>query len=74
MEDQGFLLAATSSTGVERGELKTVQEAQQADLVLTKYFDFPTAELTCRGMQISAQGNLYKEMDGEQLMVPHELR
>ena len=41
VEDQGFLFAATSSTGMERAELKTVLEAQQADPVLTKYFELP---------------------------------
>ena len=56
-------------------ELKTVQEAQKADPVLTTYFKLPKAELTHRGMQVSPQGILYKVMDGEQLMmVPHELR
>ena len=73
-EDSGFLFAATSSTGVEKAELKTVQEVQKADPILTTYFKLPKAELTHRGMQISPQGILYKVMDDEQLlMVPHEL-
>ena len=60
---------------MERAELKTVQEAQKADPILTKHFNLPKAELTRRGMQISPQGILYKVMDGKQLMmVPHELR
>ena len=60
--------------GVEKAELKTVQEAQKADPVLTTYIKLPKAELTRRGMQVSPQGILYKVMDGEQLMMfPHEL-
>ena len=63
------------STGVERAELKTVQEAQRADPILTKHFNLPKAELTHRGMLFSPQRILYKVVDGEQLvMVPHELR
>ena len=46
-QDSGFLFAATSSTGVEKAELETVQEAQKADPVLTTYFKLPKAELTC---------------------------
>ena len=60
---------------MERAKLKTVQEAQWADLVLIKYFNLPKAELTHRGMHVSPQGVLYKVMDIEHLMmVPHELR
>ena len=63
------------STGVEKAELKTVQEAQKADPVLTTYFKLPKAELTHKGMQVSPQGILYKVMDHEQsMMVLHELR
>ena len=63
----------TLSTSVERAELKIVQKAQQADPVLTKYFDLTKAELTRRGVQISPQRILCKVMDGEELMiVPHE--
>ena len=59
---------------VERAELKIVQEAPQADPILTKCFDLPKAELTPKGMQISPQGILFKVMDGKQLMmVPHKL-
>ena len=54
--------------------MKIVHEAQQADCVLTKYFNLPKAELTHRGMQVSPQGILDKVMDGKQLMmVPREL-
>ena len=61
--------------GVEKTELKIVQEAQKADPVLTTYFNLPKAQLTRKNMQISPQGILYKVMDDEQLMmVPHELR
>ena len=75
VENQGFHFAAALSTSVERAEFKTVQEARQVDLVLTKYFNLPKAELAHRGMQISPKGILYKVMYGEQLMmVPHELR
>ena len=71
----GFLFAATSFTGVEKAELKTVQEEQKADPALTPYFKLTKAELTRRGMQVSPQGILCKAMDGGQLMmVPHELR
>ena len=60
--------------GVEKAELKTVYKAQQADPILTKYFNLPKAELTHRRMQIFPQGILFKVMEGEQLMmVPHEL-
>ena len=60
--------------GVEKAQLKIVQEAQKADPVLTTYFKLPKAELTRRGIQVSPQGILYKVMEGEQLMmVPHEL-
>ena len=73
-EDLVFLFAATTSMGVKRAELKTAQEAQRPDSVLTKYLNLPKAELTRRGMQVSPQGILYKVMDDEQLMmVPHEL-
>ena len=51
--------------GVVRAELKTVQEAQQADPVLTKYFELPKAELTYRGIHISPQRILCKVMEGE---------
>ena len=61
--------------GVEKAQLKTVQEAQKADPVLTTYIKLPKAELILRGMQVFPQGILYKVMDGKQLMmVPHELR
>ena len=61
--------------GMERAELKIVQEAQRGDSILIKYFNIPKAELTRRSMQVAPQGILYKVMDGEQLMiVPHELR
>ena len=74
-EDSGFLFATTLSTGVEKAQFKTVQEAQKADPVLTTYIKLPKAELTRRGMQVSPQGILYKVVDSEQLMmVPHELR
>ena len=60
---------------MEKAQLKTVQEAQKADPVLTTYIKLSKAELTCKGMQVSPQGILYKVMDGKQLiMVPHELR
>ena len=73
-EDSEFRFAATSSTGVEKAQLKTVEEAQKADPILTTYITLPKAELTYRGMQVSPQGILYKVMDGEQLMmIPHEL-
>ena len=63
------------STGVEKAQLKIVQEAQKADPILTIYFILPKAELIYRGMQVSPQGILYKVMDGEQLMIVlHELR
>ena len=55
MEEQEFLFVATSSMGVKRAELKTVQEAQQAGPVLATYFNLPKAELTRKGMQISPQ-------------------
>ena len=65
----------TTSNGVERAELKAIQEAQRADPVLAKYFNLPKAKLARRGMQVSPQGNPYKVIEGEQLMmVPHELR
>ena len=51
--------------GVEKAQLKTMQEAQKADPVLTTYFKLPKAELTHRGMQVSPQGILYKVMDSE---------
>ena len=51
--------------GVEKAELKTVQEAQKADPVLTTYFKLPKAEVTRRGIQVSPQGILYKVMDDE---------
>ena len=64
----------TSSTGVEKAQLKTVQEAQKDDPVLTTYIKLPKAELTCRGMQVSPQGIVYNVVDSEQLMmVPHKL-
>ena len=51
--------------GVEKAELKTMQEAQWADPILTKYFNLPKAELTHKGMQDSPQEVWYKLMDGE---------
>ena len=61
--------------GLEKAELKTMQEAQKADSVLTTYFKLPKAELTRRGMQVSPPGIRYKVMNDKQLMmVPHELR
>ena len=65
VEDSGFLFAATSSTGVEKAQLKIVQEAQKADPVLTTYIKLSKAELTHRGMQVSPQGILYKVMDNK---------
>ena len=60
--------------GVKKAELKVVQEAQEADPVLTKYFKLPKAELAHRGMRVSPQVILCKVMDDEQMMmVPHEL-
>ena len=49
-EDSGFLFVATSSTDVEKTKLKIVKEAQQADSVLTTYFNLPKAELTHKCM------------------------
>ena len=57
VEDQGLLFAAIASMGVGRAELKTIQEAQQADPILRKYFDIPKAKLTHRGIHISPEGN-----------------
>ena len=54
----------TLSMGVEKAQLKIVQEAQKTDLVLTKYFNLPKAELTHRAMHVSPSGILYKVMDG----------
>ena len=58
----------------EKAQIKTVQEAQKANPVVTTYLKLSKIELTHRGMRVSPQGILYKVMDDEQLMmVPHEL-
>ena len=45
---------------------------QQADPTLVKYFKIKEDDLTRRRMQIFHQGNLFKVMDAEKLlMVPH---
>ena len=50
--------------GVEKAQLKTMQEAQKADPVLTTYIKLPKAELTHRGMQVSPQGILIRGLGG----------